>query len=493
MQVVPLQGEPLQAATDLLVIGVYADELDKHPLVKLVDKTLAGTLAQSIADEDFHGRADQRLQIVTMGRLRAKRLALLGLGARKRVSSAQLVSAGGQTTRMANAVGAKHAALVLPRDLPRGIDAHGLVARGAALGAYKFTRYLNDKGRKQTLATIALGSTDPKLGLDKRAVNRGLVIADSVALARDLVNEPPITLYPESFAKIAVAEAKKVGISAKVYDDRELAKMDMNLLLQVGIGSEHKPRLVHLTYAPKNAKKGKPTVLIGKGITFDSGGLCIKPPSGMDEMKDDMGGAAAVLGTMIAAARLSLPVEIHGILAMAENMPSGSAFRMGDVIRAASGRTVEINNTDAEGRLVLADAIHYAKQLEPKRIIDLATLTGACVVALGPYTTGVFSNDDAMADKLLEAAARAGEDAWRLPLNPLLREHLKSDIADTKNTGERFGGAITAALFLSEFIGDVPWCHLDIAGPIWSKKDSGPHSKGGTGVMVATLIELLTA
>ncbi|MBC7792841.1 MAG: hypothetical protein H7Z43_03965, partial [Clostridia bacterium] len=227
MQVVAVQGEPLQAATDLLIIGVYADELEKHPLVKAVDKTLAGALTQAISDEDFHGRADQRLQLMTMGRLRARRIALLGLGTRKKVSSASLVSIGGHTTRLGNSVNAKHLVLVLPKDLPRGIDAQGLVARGASLGAYRFSRYLNDKGRKQTLTTIALGSTDPKIGLDKRAVQRGLVIAESAAIARDLVNEPPITLFPDSFAKFAVAEAKKVGISAKVYDEKDLAKMGM--------------------------------------------------------------------------------------------------------------------------------------------------------------------------------------------------------------------------------------------------------------------------
>ncbi|MEZ0310154.1 MAG: leucyl aminopeptidase [Myxococcota bacterium] len=491
MHVVPFNGEPLSAATDLLAIAVFSDDPGKGSLMKALDRALGGAIVTAIEDEEFKGKSEQRLQMVTMGKLRAKRVALLGLGAKKSLGPSGLMALGGQTTRLGNAVSAKHVTLVLPKELPTGIDAHGLIARGAALGAYRFTRYLSDKGRKQTVQTIAIASADSKHGVDKRAVARGLVVSEAVALARDLVNEPPQELYPATFAKLAAAEAKKHGIDAKIYDEAQLAKMDMNLLLAVGNGSDRKPRLVHLSYTPKKAKKG-PTVLVGKGVTFDSGGLCIKPPSSMDEMKDDMGGAATVLATMIAAAALELPIELHGVLAMAENMPSGTAFRNGDVIKSAMGRTVEINNTDAEGRLVLADAIHYAKSLKPKRIIDLATLTGACVVALGPYTTGVFSNDDDMADRLLDASRRAGEDAWRMPLNPLLKEQLKSDIADTKNTGDRFGGAITAALFLSEFVGDVPWCHLDIAGPIWSKKDSGAMSKGGTGVMVATLIEMLS-
>ncbi len=492
MNVVPFTGEPLTAATDLLIVAVFSDDPAKGALMKTLDRTLGGAMASAMEDEEFKGKAEQRLMMATMGKLRAKRVALLGLGARKSLGPAGLMALGGQTTRLGNGVGAKNVTLVLPKELPTGIDAHGLIARGAALGGYRYTRYLSDKGRKQTVQQIAIGSADSKHGVDKRAVARGLVVSGAVMLARDLVNEPPRDLYPATFAKLAATEAKKHGIDVKIYDEEQLAKMDMNLLLAVGGGSEKKPRLVHLSYTPKKAKKGGPTVLVGKGITFDSGGLCIKPGPSMDEMKDDMGGAATVLATMIAAADLELPIELHGILAMAENMPSGTSFRNGDVIKSAMGRTVEINNTDAEGRLVLADAIHYAKTLKPKRMIDLATLTGACVVALGPYTTGVFSNDDDMAERLLDAARRSGEDAWRMPLTPMLKEQLKSDIADTKNTGDRFGGAITAALFLSEFVGDVPWCHLDIAGPIWSKKDSGAMSKGGTGVMVATLIEMLS-
>jgi leucyl aminopeptidase len=321
------------------------------------------------------------------------------------------------------------------------------------------------------------------------AIKRGRIVAESVAIGRDLVNEPPSDLYPQTFAAFAKKTATKVGLKIKILKPEQLKKMGMNLLLGVGQGSTLTPRLVHLSYTPAKATKKKPIVLVGKGITFDSGGLSLKPGASMVDMKMDMGGAGAVLGAMNAVAQLKPNVPVHGILALAENMPSGCAIRPGDVIKGASGRTVEINNTDAEGRLVLADALHYAVGLKPAKIIDLATLTGAVMVALGPHTVGCFSNDDTLANEILGSAEATGESFWRLPLNELLKDQLKSDIADTKNTGERWGGSITAALFLQEFVGGTTWAHLDIAGPAMSGANSGYLTKGGSGVAIATLVD----
>ena len=266
----------------------------------------------------------------------------------------------------------------------------------------------------------------------------------------------------------------------------------MGMLLAVGRGSVHEVRLIHLTYTPAKAAK-RTIALVGKGITFDSGGYSLKPSSGMFDMKTDMFGAAAVVSAMDAIATLGSPYEVHAIATCAENMVSGGAYRLGDVLRSMSGKTVEINNTDAEGRLALGDAITYAREtIEPDELFDFATLTGACVIALGNYTAGVMSPDDKLAKAWLAAAGRAGEDMWQLPLNPRLREQLKSPIADLRNSGGRGGGAITAGLFLKEFAGDTPWVHVDIAGPASASKDTGATAEGGAGFAVATLVEYLT-
>jgi len=263
----------------------------------------------------------------------------------------------------------------------------------------------------------------------------------------------------------------------------------MGLFLAVARGSDEEPRFIHLHYAPAGAKHK--VALVGKGVTFDAGGLSLKTNEGMQDMKCDMAGAAAVLSATLAAAELGLPIEVHAVAACTENMPSGRAYRIGDVITSLSGKTVEINNTDAEGRLTLADAITYVLKQKPEIVIDLATLTGACVVALGPHTAGLMGNDDGLCDRFLSAASQAGEDIWRLPLPPRLKEQLRSEVADMRNTGERWGGALTAGHFLQSFVEEKPWIHLDIAGPAFASKEHGHLPKGGTGFGVATLLTFL--
>ncbi len=492
MQVAIHGRSPETAAVDLLVLGVFQGEHEELPLFKRLDRALGGVLREVARDEDFSGKAKQRLLVHTHRKLRHKRLAVLGLGKRQG-SSAALVTLGGMAAKLGRDVGAKEAMLVLPKLEDTVEDGLELVARGARLGGYSYRRYKTDKQKKQPLQTlhVALHESDRAPKTTKEVLHRAEVVSEAVALARDLINESPLDLYPESYA----ARVKKVAgprLKVKVFTPPELQRMGMNLLLGVGSGSARSPRLVHLTYKPAGADRDKGRiVLVGKGITFDSGGLSLKTTAGMEDMKVDMSGSAAVLATMRVLAELGPKIEVHGLMALAENMPSGTAIRPGDVIKSAAGKTVEINNTDAEGRLVLADALHYAKGLAPTRIVDLATLTGACVVALGPSTTGLFSNDDALAGELLDSAKRTGEDFWRMPLTPVLKEQLKSDVADMRNTGAREGGAITAALFLSEFIGDTPWAHLDIAGPATTKSDNGADAKGGTGVAVATLCDWL--
>ncbi len=312
------------------------------------------------------------------------------------------------------------------------------------------------------------------------ALARARTTARAVARARDLVNEPAGYLTPTRIAAAAETWATQAGLNVEIRGRAECASLGMGLFLAVAQGSDEEPRFIHLSWKPANARRR--IVLIGKGVTFDSGGLSLKTNEGMLDMKTDMAGAAAVLAAAVAAGEEKLPVEIHALAACTENMPSGRSYKLGDVLRSMDGKTVEINNTDAEGRLTLADAITYGLRLNPDAVLDFATLTGACMVALGPHIAGVMSNDDALAKEFLGAAELAGEEMWRLPLPPRLAEQLKSDVADMRNTGERWGGALTAGLFLKEFVGTTPWVHVDIAGPSSAGKDHGHVAKGGTGL-----------
>jgi leucyl aminopeptidase len=308
---------------------------------------------------------------------------------------------------------------------------------------------------------------------------------------RDLVNAPPNDLTPVALANAAKEGASAHGVAYKEWDKKALDKLGMRLFLAVNRGSAEEPRMVHLSYVPPGVTKPKKIVFVGKGLTFDSGGLCIKPAGSMIDMKCDMAGAATTIGIVLAAARLGVPIEIHGLFGATENMTGSSAYRPGDVFKSYQGKTVEIINTDAEGRLVLADVLTYASELKPDYLIDHATLTGACMVALGPWTAGLFSNDDGLAARYTTAAEAEGELYWRMPLVRDLRDSLRSEIADLKHTGDKHGGAISAALFLEEFVGKARWMHLDIAGPAFLERPHAQYPKGGSGFGVATGVRFL--
>jgi leucyl aminopeptidase len=367
-----------------------------------------------------------------------------------------------------------------------------LVAQGADLACYAYDRFLDaDHRRPPTVATVRVWSDHAAAS---EGSSRGRIVAAAVARARDLTNGPAELVTPtylaETAREIAQAEARHADVSIVVLDRDDCAARGMGCFLGVAKGSDEPPQFIHLHYRPKGTQRGR-VVLIGKGVTFDSGGYSIKPTDGMLDMKMDMAGAAAVIAAFEAAARLGVHYEVHALVAATENMVSGHAYRLGDVLVASNGKSVEINNTDAEGRLTLADAIVYATQLEPDVIIDFATLTGACMVALGPKIAGVMTPDDGLFTAWQRAADRVGESMWRLPLPDDLKEQLKSKIADMKNTGERWGGALTAGLFLSEFIDGRRWMHVDIAGPAMAAKSYGVTTAGGTGFPVATILELL--
>ncbi len=491
------------------LVGVvcFEEGLSESPTFQSIDRALGGILAKLVTEEQFKGKKGQSLLLHTHGKVGAERVLLIGAGARKDFQPYDLRGIAARIVRDGNKISAQSVAMVVPYTEGTVMErAAQFLAEGARLGAYKFDKYLtadkDEKDKKPAVEEfkITLGSENgdaAKSDTIRNAVQRGERIAAAIAHARDLVNEPAAEMTPKKLAEIATRDAKQYGLEIKVLGPKECEKLGMGMFLGVAQGSEEEPRLIHLIYRPravggKAAAPRKKIALIGKGVTFDSGGLSLKPSAGMEDMKIDMAGAAAVISAIGALADLSVPFEVHAVAACTENMPSGKSYKLGDVLKSMNGKTVEINNTDAEGRLTLGDAMTYIiGEAKPDEMFDFATLTGACMVALGPHTAGVMGNDLSLVERWLAAARLAGEEMWHLPLPEKLKEQLKSDIADMKNTGERWGGALTAGLFLKEFVGDTAWVHVDIAGPASSDKEAGHLTKGGTGFGVATIVEYL--
>ncbi|MFI9610324.1 leucyl aminopeptidase [Streptomyces sp. NPDC052023] len=485
---------------DAIVIGVAKG--DKGPVVapgaEAVDKAYDGGLAGVLETLGASGAEGEVTKLPAPAGFKTPLVVAVGLGARPEkdaeYDAEALRRAAGAAARAL--AGAKKAAFALPV-----VDAAaaGAIGEGALLGAYSFDAYKENgqagaakdkKNGKAPLAEITVLGAKPRDKAHKVAVERATAVAEELNRARDLVNTPPNDLNPEAFAAVAQAAAKEHGIKVQVLDEKALAKGGYGGILGVGSGSASAPRLVKLSYTSSKAKKH--LAFVGKGITYDSGGISLKPAGHNETMKCDMSGAAAVFAAVVAAARLGLEVNITGWLALAENMPSGSATRPGDVLRMYSGKTVEVLNTDAEGRLVLADALWAASQEKPDAIVDVATLTGAMVLALGNRTFGVMANDDAFRSAVHEAAEEVGEAAWPMPLPDHLRKGMDSPTADIANMGERMGGGLVAGLFLREFVGEgITWAHLDIAGPAFNEQGPfGYTPKGGTGSGVRTLVRL---
>jgi leucyl aminopeptidase len=487
-----VNGEPLAAATaDALVVGVYADDKTLREPVARVDRAAGGAVQAVLTAEKFQGKVAHVTHLHTNDALSARRVVVVGLGKRAETTAETLRRAAAAGVRRARDLGARSVAIeVLGDRLPTRQRAQAVV-EGGILGTYTFDRYKREKSERQ-VETLQVTEPDGRQRREAaEGARRGEIFAEATWFARDLVNAPANDVHPTHLARVALDLGKAAGLEVQVLERADCRKLGMGAFLGVAAGSEQPPKFIHLAWTPAGRRRKK-IALVGKGITFDSGGLDLKSAEGMLRMKDDMSGAAAVLAVMRALPALKPAVEVHGLIAATENMPSGSALRPGDVLRAMNGTTIEIGNTDAEGRLTLADAICYASQkVGADEIVDLATLTGACVVALGPLCSGLFANDEGLAERLLAAAEAAGERAWRLPLIDEYREHLKSDVADLNNVGPRGGGAITAGLFLKEFAGDRPWAHLDIAGPAFLEKDTALAPKGGSGYAVRTLLTFL--
>lgn len=483
---------PAREVGDITVVGtpLLGGRATKNQRTILdgFDRALGGALGRLIKKEEFKGKKDQQISLSTLGRVKSDRLIVVGLGDVERLGSADVRTFAAKAARAANGDKAKRLVLGLPEGMESRLRE---IAEGLELGAYRFTKYMTgDRKPKAELGQVTICLLGNVPNDAKEQIELGQTVGAGINLSRDLSNEPPNVLYPETLAEASKSAAKDANLKIQVFDYKEIQKRGMKLLQAVGQGSEKKPCMVHFSYVPPKAKRR--IAFVGKGITFDSGGLSIKPAAGMGEMKHDMSGAANIVGFMSIVGKLKPDVEVHGILAAAENMPDGNAYRPGDVWPSLDGKTVEIINTDAEGRLILADALAYARSLEPDLIVDNATLTGACVVALGNSCSGWYANNDATAEEFSGAVKASGEQMWRMPLLEDLKDQLKSDSADLKHTGDRWGGSISAALFLREFIGNVPnWVHCDIAGPAMGDRIRGWDPKGGTGHGILTFLALV--
>ncbi|MEV3920525.1 leucyl aminopeptidase [Actinomadura coerulea] len=467
---------------DAIVIGVAPAAAGAAPAegAQALDRAMDGRLADALGALGATGKAGEVTRLPSLGAVPAKVIVAAGLG--EDPSAEDLRRAAGAAVR--SLAGTARVAVALPASGAEGVEA---VALGALLGAYSFDAFRTGDGHKSPVEEIRLVAP----ASEEAALGRARTLAASVKLVRDLVNTPPSHLSPEDFAGEAERVAGETGLAIEVLDEKALVEGGYGGIAGVGQGSVNPPRLVRLAYTHPEA--GRTLALVGKGITFDSGGLSLKPTDAMDWMKSDMGGAAAVLGALAAIAELRPAVNVVGYLAIAENMPSGTAQRPSDVLRIYGGKTVEVLNTDAEGRLVMADALVRAGEDSPDLIVDVATLTGAQLVALGTRTFGVMANDDGVREKVVAAADRAGEASWGMPLPPELRKGLDSAVADIANiSGERWGGMLVAGTFLKEFVPDgVKWAHLDIAGPAFHKGEPyGYTPKGGTGAAARTLVQI---
>ncbi|HEV8677016.1 MAG TPA: leucyl aminopeptidase [Methylomirabilota bacterium] len=486
-------GPLTDVAGDVLVVERYAGEPRLTPEAVRVDRALNGLLARALAEERFEGRLGETTHLHAAGRLAVKRLVVVGMGPRGECTPESIRRAASAALRRARDLGARTVATgVLGTRAPARVRAQAL-GEGALLGLYTFDRYKAKKDESRAVESLTVAVAERG---ERAAVRDGLrlaeLTAEAASFARDLINEPANSVTPTALAHHAETIAKAGGLRVRVYDRAACERLGMGAFLGVNRGSQEPPRFIHLAYAPRRA--GRRVALVGKGITFDSGGLDLKTAEGMAWMKGDMSGAAAVLGVMKVLPRLRPAVEVHGLIAATDNMPSGSATKPGDILRTMSGKTIEVNNTDAEGRLTLADAIAYAlREVKPDELVDIATLTGACSIALGALCGGALANDPGLQRRVLRAAEEAGERLWPLPLIEEYREGLKSDVADLRNTGPRPGGAITAALFLKEFAGATPWVHLDIAGAAFTEKELPYAAKGGVGFGTRTLIAYVMA
>jgi len=502
MKITLYTGISSQVETECLVVAVL-DASEKigngnddkpKPQILSADPAVLAAAADLVASGETTGKLLEVTLLHKPAGLKAKRLLVIGGGKAKTFSTSELRKIAGTAVRTVKAKDLKTFALVAPSGVSFSAeDAVKSIAEGALVGTFDADYYKSDR-KEQKIDEVAVvvpaGSDAKSLQV---AIDVGTIIGEAQNFTRDLVNEPGNRMTPTILADRAKKMCEETGLQCEIYGPDKIKELKMGAFWSVAQGSEEEPRLIVMRHEPAGAPEKPVLGLVGKGVTFDSGGISIKPSDGMEKMKYDMAGGASMIGAMRAIAQLKPNVRVVGIVCATENMPSGSAQKPGDVQIAMSGKSIEIINTDAEGRLVLADGLHYAKQLGATHLIDAATLTGACVVALGMINVGIFSNDDEFYERFSKSLNTSGEKMWRLPVDEEYRDMIKSNIADIVNSGGRWGGAVTAAMFLKEFVGDTPWIHLDIAGVAWIEDSKPWIAKGPSGTPVRSLVEFVRA
>ncbi|HEY9407198.1 MAG TPA: leucyl aminopeptidase [Nitrososphaera sp.] len=480
-----------QKQTSLLVIGVFEGDQD-FPHSKDLDSSVSSSIRETLENKEFRGKFGSSIVVYTLGKGPMKKIMLLGLGKREKFTDESARICAGKATRKAQELGIKEFSMLQFSNLDDGLVE--AMTEGTALALYSFDKYKEAKEPTSKIEEVTILINSDSLRFQS-VVEKANILVEAVNFARDIGNLPPNDCPPAHLASIAVSLAQDYGIKARIMDRYELENMGMGGIVAVGKGSNNPPKLIVLEYTGSNDPQQKPYLLVGKAVTFDTGGISIKPSEKMDEMKFDKCGGCTVLAIIRAIASLKSAVNVVGIVPSVENMPSATSYRPGDIIRMYNGKSVEVLNTDAEGRMILADAIAYGiATYGPKAVIDLATLTGAAIIALGANVAALIGNNKQLVDRLRKLSDKMGEKMWELPLYDEYHEQIRSPYADIKNIGGRPGGAITAAAFLSNFVNDAPWVHIDIAGTAWTQE--GTHEKsynhrGATGFGVRTLVKLL--
>jgi leucyl aminopeptidase len=492
MEIKAATGEISKIKAGAIVVNHFEGVKRPEGDTAAVDKALDGAISELIKQGDIKGKLNEITLLHSMGRLPASRIVVTGLGKKKELNTNKVRGAVAETCRYLRGKGVSSVATIVQGAGTNGIkndDAVQAITEGALLGLYAFRRHITKKENNfgEIKEFTIVGREKRQI---EKAIVRGKILAEAANWARDMVNEPSNFMTPSNMAEAARQLAKKYGLKVEVFEKEKMKELGMGGLLGVSQGSQQPPRFIILSYKGSDSDDID-IALVGKGITFDSGGIDIKPSDSMEDMKGDMAGGASVMAALMALAQLKPKINVTALVPATENMPSGTAMKPGDIITALNGKTIEVINTDAEGRLILSDALSYAKKLGAKAIVDVATLTGACHVALGSVCSGAFTNNQELVDKIIAAGNETGELMWQLPMYDEYKEQLKSDVADIKNIGSRWGGAITGGKFLEEFIDKIPWVHLDIAGTYYTDKEKGYIIKGGTGVPVRTLVNLV--
>jgi len=494
MEIKVVVGDITKIEAGAIIVNFFEGMEHLDGDIATIDKALAGAISQLISQGEIKGKLGEVTIIHSLGNLPAARVVIAGLGKQQALSQDKVRGVVAETCRFLRQKGVDSIATIAQGAGIAGISlgsAAQAVTEGALLGVYSFRRHITQEAEYGEIKELTIVEPDEtKLPLLEQAYYKGRVLAEATNLARDMVNEPANYMTPSHMAEMAKRLAETYGLELNVLEQEQMQELGMGALLGVAQGSRQPPKFITLHYRGGDSTEID-VALVGKGVTFDSGGISIKPSEGMGEMKGDMAGGAAVMAAMSAIAQLKPKTNVMAVIPATENLPSDNALKPGDILTAMNGKTIEIISTDAEGRLILADALGYAKKLDTKHMVDVATLTGACRVALGDVCSGVFGNNQGLVDRVIAAGTEAGELIWQMPMYEKYKEQNKSDVADIKNVGGKYGGAITAAQFLAEFVGDTPWVHLDIAGTSLSEKEQAYLVKGATGVPVRTLVNLV--